>query len=104
MPGRRRNGNNRHFPGKRDTRQGRSTLEQTGPTTGYTIGISAGRGRSLAYLTSNPVIVRPISIPWISDVPSKIVKILAVRAVSAGQPPDCFRGISTDSAPAARGE
>jgi hypothetical protein len=29
------------------------------------------------YLGSSPVIVRPISIRWISDVPSKIVKILA---------------------------
>ena len=36
-------------------------------------------GRSLAYRTSSPVIVRPISIRWISDVPSKIVKIFASR-------------------------
>jgi hypothetical protein len=33
------------------------------------------------------VIVRPISIRWISDVPSKMVKILAIRAVYAGQRP-----------------
>jgi hypothetical protein len=33
------------------------------------------------------VTARPISIRWISLVPSKIVKILAVRAVSAGQRP-----------------
>ena len=31
------------------------------------------------YRTSSPVIVRPISIRWISDVPSKIVKIFASR-------------------------
>jgi hypothetical protein len=37
------------------------------------------------YLTSSPVIVRPISIRWISLVPSKMVKILDYRAVSAGQ-------------------
>jgi hypothetical protein len=41
----------------------------------------------LAYRTSSPVTVRPISIRWISDVPSKIVKILAEGAVSAGQWP-----------------
>ena len=39
------------------------------------------------YRTSRPVIVRPISIRWMSDVPSKIVKILAIGAVSAGQRP-----------------
>jgi hypothetical protein len=33
------------------------------------------------------VIVRPISIRWISDVPSKMVKIVNYRAVSAGQRP-----------------
>ena len=36
------------------------------------IGISAGQ----RYLTSSPVTARPISIRWISDVPSKIVKIV----------------------------
>jgi hypothetical protein len=41
----------------------------------------------LAYRTSSPVIVRPISIRWISEVPSKMVKILALRAVTAGQRP-----------------
>jgi hypothetical protein len=68
------------------------------------VGISAGRGRSLAYRTSNPVTVRPISIRWISDVPSKIVKILAVGAVSAGERPSRGRGISTDSACPVRDE
>jgi hypothetical protein len=49
---------------------------------------SAGRGRSLAYRTSSPVTVRPISIRWISLVPSKIVKIVDYGAVSAGQWPE----------------
>jgi hypothetical protein len=51
------------------------TLEQTGPPPGYRIGISAGQG----YRTSSPVTARPSSIRWISDAPSKIVKILASR-------------------------
>jgi len=46
-----------------------------------TIGISAGQ----SYRTSSPVTARPISIRWISDVPSKIVKIVDYGAVSAGQ-------------------
>jgi uncharacterized protein len=39
------------------------------------IGISAGQG----YRTSNPVTARPMIIRWISDVPSKMVKIRAKR-------------------------
>ena len=39
------------------------------------------------YLTSSPVTARPMIIRWISLVPSKMVKILAVGAVSAGQRP-----------------
>jgi hypothetical protein len=35
---------------------------------------------------------------WISEVPSKIVKILELQAVYAGQRPVYPRGISTDSA------
>jgi hypothetical protein len=70
----------------------------------YMIGISAGRGRGLAYRTSSPVTVRPISMRWISDVPSKIVKILAIGAVFAGQWPEYPRGISTDSARPTRDE
>jgi hypothetical protein len=35
--------------------------------------------RRSSYRTSSPVIVRPISIRWISDVPSKMVKIFASR-------------------------
>jgi hypothetical protein len=81
-----------------DTRWDDPTPESGGPPPGYTIGISAGRGRSLAYRTSSRVAVRPISIRWISDVPSKIVKILAVAAVSAGKRPSWGRGISANSA------
>jgi hypothetical protein len=36
---------------------------------------------------------------WISDVPSKIVKLLEVRAVSAGRWPDNYPHVSTNSAP-----
>jgi hypothetical protein len=45
-----------------------------------------------------------MSIRWISLVPSKMVKILAVRTVSAGQGPADLRGISTDSARPVRDE
>ena len=57
-----------------------------------------------AYRTSSPVTARPMIIRWISDVPSKIVKILAVRAVYAGQRPAEPPGISTDSARPVRDE
>jgi hypothetical protein len=50
------------------------------------------------------VTARPISIRWISLVPSKIVKILDYTAVSTGQTPAGGDGISTDSAPAVREE
>jgi hypothetical protein len=84
-----------------DTREGAAPLPRgTARLSGSTISISAGQ----SYRTSSPVTVRPISIRWISDVPSKIVKILAVGAVSAGQRPVGPRGISTDSAPHVRGE
>ena len=43
-------------------------------------------------------------IRWISDVPSKMVKIFAVGAVSAGQTPVGPPGISTDSARPVRDE
>jgi hypothetical protein len=56
------------------------------------------------YRTSSPVIVRPISIRWISDVPSKIVKIPAVGTVSAGQRSAWGRSISTDPARPVRDE
>jgi hypothetical protein len=56
--------------GTRD--QAWSAPGQTGPPPGYIIGISAGQ----SYRTSSPVTVRPISIRWISDVPSKMVKIV----------------------------
>ena len=64
------------------------------------VGISAGQ----RYRTSSPVTARPISIRWISLVPSKIVKILAIGAVFAGQRPAYPRGISTDSARPVRDE
>ena len=38
------------------------------------------------YRTSNPVTARPMIIRWISDVPSKIVKILAVTGRVIGIP------------------
>jgi hypothetical protein len=41
---------------------------------------------------------------WISEVPSKMVKILAIGAVSAGQRPAAPLGISTDSARPVRDE
>jgi hypothetical protein len=64
-------------------------------------GISAGQ----RYRTSNPVTARPTIIRWISDVPSKIVKILAIRAVYAGQSVACGpHAISTDSARPVRDE
>lgn len=66
----------------------------------YTLGISAGRG----YRTSSPVTARPISIRWISEVHSKMVKIVDYGAVSAVQRPALPCGISTDSAPAVRGQ
>jgi hypothetical protein len=59
-------------------------------------------GRS-GYRTSSPVTARPMIIRWISDVPSKIVKIVDYGPVSAGQRPARERDISTDSAPATRG-
>jgi hypothetical protein len=37
------------------------------------------------YRTGNPVVVRPMRRRWISDVPSKMVKILQATAVFAGQ-------------------
>jgi hypothetical protein len=51
------------------------------------------------YRTSRPVTALPMIMRWISDVPSKIVKLVEVRAVSAGR----WRGervhVSTNSAP-----
>ena len=42
--------------------------------------------RRSGYRTSSPVIVRPISIRWISDVPSKMVKILECMGRVSGIP------------------
>jgi hypothetical protein len=61
---------------------------------GFMLGISPGQ----RYRTSRPVTARPMIMRWISDVPSKMVKILAMGAVYAGQRPVAPRGISTDSA------
>ena len=47
--------------------------------------------RSSGYLTSSPVTARPISIRWISDVPSKIVKILECMGRVIGIPARGFR-------------
>jgi hypothetical protein len=41
-------------------------------------GWSMPPSRHKSYRTSSPVTVRPISIRWISDVPSKIVKLLGL--------------------------
>jgi hypothetical protein len=48
--------------------------------------------------TSSPVTALPMIRRWISEVPSKIVKIVDYGAVSAGQRPMMARGISTDPA------
>ncbi len=46
--------------------------------------------------TSSPVTARPISMRWISDVPSKMVKILELRAVMLAMmvTPSGFRAAS----------
>jgi hypothetical protein len=50
------------------------------------------------YRTSSPVTALPMIMRWISDVPSKIVKLVEVRAVSAGRCPADHRCVSTNSA------
>jgi hypothetical protein len=52
------------------------------------------------YRTSSPVTALPMIMRWISDVPSKIVKLVELRAVPAGRWPDCEALVSTNSAPA----
>jgi hypothetical protein len=49
--------------------------------------------------TLSPVTALPMIMRWISDVPSKIVKLMEVRAVSAGRWPDWVAHVSTNSAP-----
>jgi hypothetical protein len=66
-------------------------------------GPKSGSRRS-GYRTSSPVTARPMIIRWISLVPSKIVKIVELGAVFAGQRPEYPRGISTDSARPTRNE
>jgi hypothetical protein len=68
-------GNNRHDPGKPDTRRGRLAAEWNGPSPW----VNDRYIRTQRYRTSSPVTVRPISIRWISLVPSKMVKIFASR-------------------------
>jgi hypothetical protein len=51
------------------------------------------------YRTSSPVTALPMIMRWISDVPSKIVKLMEVRAVSAGRWPGRRSLVSTNSAP-----
>jgi hypothetical protein len=51
------------------------------------------------YRTSSPVTALPMIMRWISDVPSKIVKLVEVRAVSAGRWPISAPLVSTNSAP-----
>jgi hypothetical protein len=51
------------------------------------------------YLTSSPVTALPMIMRWISDVPSKMVKLVEVRAVSAGRRPAVQAHVSTNSAP-----
>jgi hypothetical protein len=51
------------------------------------------------YRTSSPVTALPMIMRWISDVPSKIVKLVDVRAVSAGRWPAGPSHVSTSSAP-----
>jgi hypothetical protein len=50
------------------------------------------------YRTSSPVTALPLIMRWISDVPSKIVKLVEVRAVSAGRGPVWAAAVSTNSA------
>jgi hypothetical protein len=50
------------------------------------------------YRTSSPVTALPMIMRWISDVPSKIVKVVEVRAVSAGRKPAERPLVSTNSA------
>jgi hypothetical protein len=49
--------------------------------------------------TSSPVTALPMIMRWISGVPSKIVKLVEVPAVSAGRWADNQAHVSTNSAP-----
>jgi len=57
--------------------------ESTGPLKIRTSAMTCGY-----YRTSSPVTALPMIIRWISDVPSKMVKLVEVRAASAGRWPD----------------
>jgi hypothetical protein len=51
------------------------------------------------YRTSRPVTALPMIMRWISDVPSKIVKLVDVPPVSAGRRRIGAALVSTNSAP-----
>jgi Family of unknown function (DUF6444) len=74
-------GNNRNDSGKRHTRRNRLARPRHGLSPRYTVGIFPGQ----RYRTPSPVTARPMIIRWISLVPSKMVKIVDYRAVSAVQ-------------------
>jgi hypothetical protein len=71
--------------------------ECTGPSKIRTSAMTCGY-----YRTSSPVMALPMIMRWISDVPSEIVKLVEVRAVSAGRWPILARLVSTNSAPRIR--
>jgi hypothetical protein len=52
--------------------------------------------------TSSPVTALPMIMRWISDVPSKMVKLMEVRPISAGRCPVGRGYVSTNSAPGRR--
>jgi hypothetical protein len=67
------------------TRNNRQTADSqnrefTGPSKIRTSAMTSGY-----YRTSSPVTVLPMIMRWISEVPSKSVKLVEVRAVSAGR-------------------
>jgi hypothetical protein len=84
---------------------GHATAASVAPSAGITADhqppdVSAGG----SYRTGRPVTARPMIMRWISLVPSKIVKIVELAAVSAGQRPVTPSGISTNSARPVRDE
>jgi hypothetical protein len=77
----------------------RQKPEFTGPFKIRTSAMTCGY-----YRTSSPVTALPMIMRWISDVPSKIVKFVEIRAVSAGRRPARQLLVSTNSAANARGQ
>ncbi len=70
----------------------RQKPESTGPFKIRTSAMTCGY-----YRTSSPVTALPMIMRWISDVPSKIVKLVKARAVSAGRWPAGRSTVSTNS-------